>query len=57
MSLQGSKPWAATLTTTLGGTTTTTTLGRNKAEAEPFEWLLLTTVAVDSGDDAIERVQ
>jgi hypothetical protein len=27
------------------------------AEAEPIEWLLLTTVAVDSVDDAIERVQ
>jgi len=27
------------------------------AEAEPIEWLLLTTVAVESVDDAIERVQ
>ena len=27
----------------------TTTLGKNEAEAEPIEWLLLTTVAVDSG--------
>jgi Transposase DNA-binding len=27
------------------------------AEAEPIEWWLLTTVAVDSVDDAIERVQ
>ena len=27
------------------------------AEAEPIEWLLLTTVAVESGDHAIERVQ
>jgi len=27
------------------------------AEAEPIEWLLLTTVAVETVDDAIERVQ
>src|SRR5438067_750020 len=27
------------------------------AEAEPMEWLLLTTVAVETVDDAIERVQ
>jgi Transposase DNA-binding/Transposase Tn5 dimerisation domain len=27
------------------------------ADAEPIEWLLLTTVAVDSVEDAIERVQ
>ena len=27
------------------------------AEVEPIEWLLLTTVAVDTVDDAIERVQ
>jgi hypothetical protein len=36
---------------------TTVVLGKNEAEAEPIEWLLVTTVAVDSGDDAIERVQ
>jgi hypothetical protein len=57
MSLPGSKLWAATLTTTLGGTTITTTLRKNEAEAEPIEWLLLVTIAVNSGDDAIERVQ
>ena len=27
------------------------------AEAEPIEWLLLTTVAVETVDDAIARVQ
>jgi hypothetical protein len=33
------------------------TLGKNEAEAEPIERLLVTTVAVDSDDNAIERVQ